>query len=179
MSNAILSLPDEQPAGISLTALTSEPMAVLCPLAHRLAGRKSVRLSELGEEPFIDHPVGWGTRMSVQRTFSAAGLRRRVAFEVGDTPSVVNLVRHGLGVAVLPRSIVYEHEGVRFVPIRGRAPLWEVSLALPSNRPASAAARAFVDALAGSAQPTRPADPPSRWASAEVGDQIGDRVDDP
>jgi DNA-binding transcriptional LysR family regulator len=147
---AIVSLPDQHPAGISLTGLTSEPMALVCPPGHRLAGRRSVRLSELGEVPFIEHPAGWGTRMSVDRAFAAAGIERQVAFEVADTPSVINLVRNGLGLAFLPRSLVAGSDDVRFVALRGRAPVWEVSLALPSNRPVGAAARAFSE-LAGAA----------------------------
>ena len=86
-----------------------------------------------------------GTRTSIDRSFSAAGVQREVAFEVGDTASGVNLVRHGLGVAFLPPSIVADYERVALVPVRGRSPLWEISLATPTNRPVSAAARAFAD----------------------------------
>lgn len=141
---AVVSLPDAQPAGIALSAMTSEPMVLVTPPAHRLARRRSVRLADLSGQPFIDHPSGWGTRMSVDRAFSAAGIARAVAFEVGDTPSVVTLVRHGLGVAVLPPSIISDPVGVALVALRGR-PLWEVSLALPANRPVTAAARAFAE----------------------------------
>jgi DNA-binding transcriptional LysR family regulator len=86
--------------------------------------------------------------MSIDRSFSAAGLQRQVEFEVGDTPSVVNLVRHGLGVALLPPSMVVDSDRVVMVPVRGRSPLWEISLATPTNRPVSAAARAFAAASA-------------------------------
>ncbi len=146
MDLAILSLPERYPAGISLTPLTSEAMILVCPVGHRLAARKSIRLPELRDEQFIDHPRGWGTRTSIDRSFSAAGVQRQVAFEVGDTASVVNLVRHGLGVAFLPPSIVADSERVALVPVRGRSTLWEISLATPTNRPVSAAARAFADA---------------------------------
>ena len=131
-----------------MTLLTREAMVLVCAPEHRLAKRKSVRISELGGEPFIDHPGGWGTRAAVDRTFATAGVRRRVAYEVGDTPSVVNLVANDLGVAFLPPSIVPPGDDVRLVPVRGQAPQWEISLAVPSNRPLTAAARAFADAAA-------------------------------
>ena len=143
---AILSLPERQPAGISLRPLASEQMVLVCPPVHRLASRKSVRLSELRDEPFIDHPSGWGTRMSTDRAFADARVQRSVAYEVADTPSILDLVRHGLGIAVLPPSLVPDTNEVRIVPIRGRSPVWEISLATPANRPISAAARAFADA---------------------------------
>jgi DNA-binding transcriptional LysR family regulator len=143
---AVLSLPDRGHAGISMTLLTREAMVLVCAPEHRLAKRKSVRISELGGESFIDHPGGWGTRAAVDRSFTTAGVRRRVAYEVGDTPSVVNLVAHDLGVAFLPPSIVSPGHDVRLVPVRGKAPQWEISLAVPSNRPLTAAAQAFADA---------------------------------
>jgi len=143
---AILSLPDRRPAGISTTPLAREPMVLVCAPEHRLAKRKSIRISELGGESFIDHPAGWGTRAAIDQSFATTGVRRQVAYEVGDTPSIVNLVRHGFGVAFLPPSIVPPGENVRFVPVRGKGPQWEISLALPSNRPVTVAARAFADA---------------------------------
>jgi DNA-binding transcriptional LysR family regulator len=145
---AVLSLPERGHAGISMTLLSREAMVLVCAPEHRLAKRKSVRISELGGESFIDHPGGWGTRAAIDRIFATAGVRRQVAFEVGDTPSVVNLVAHGLGVAFLPPSIVPPGDNVRLVPVRGKAPQWEISLAVPSNRPLTAAARAFADAAA-------------------------------
>lgn len=156
---AILSLPDNGPAGISITRLASEAMMLICAPEHPLAKRRSVRISELGGELFIDHPTGWGTRAAIDRSFAGAGVRRQVAYEVGDTPSVINLVDHGLGVALLPPSIVPPGENIRLVPLRGNTPQWEISIALPSNRPPTAAARAFADAAASAtprhAQPSK------------------------
>jgi DNA-binding transcriptional LysR family regulator len=145
---AILSLPDRRPMGVSTTRLAREAMMLVCAPEHRLAKRKSVGISELGGEPFIDHPEGWGTRVAIDQSFASAGVRRRVVFEVGDTLSVVNLVRHGFGVGLLPPSIVPVGEGLRLVPVRGKAPHWEISLGVPSNRRLTAAARAFADAAA-------------------------------
>jgi DNA-binding transcriptional LysR family regulator len=143
---AVLSLPGGQPPGIALTPLASEPMKLVCPEGHRLAKRRSIRLPELADERFVDHPSGWGTRTSTDRAFSAAGIVRTVVFEVGDTGSVVNLVRHGLGVALLPPSLFVDTDGLSLIPVRGDVVLWEISLALPANRPVSAAAHAFAQA---------------------------------
>jgi DNA-binding transcriptional LysR family regulator len=143
---AILSLPAGRHPGIALTPLASEPMVLVCSTHHPLARRTSVRIAELTDEAFIDHPDGWGTRIATDRWFAASGVQRRVAFEVGDTPSVVNLVRHGLGVAFLPPSIVGSGDDAALVPVRGHRLNWEISLAVPTNRPPTAAARAFADA---------------------------------
>ena len=44
----------------------------------------------------------WGIRISTDRAFADAGIDRRVAFEVNDMPTLLDLVAHGLGVALLP-----------------------------------------------------------------------------
>jgi DNA-binding transcriptional LysR family regulator len=146
MDLAFLSLPERRPAAVALTPLATEEMALVCSADHPMAARKAVQLQTVADEQFIDHPPGWGTRDSIDRAFAAARLQRLVAFEVNDTPSMLNLVRNGLGVAILPPSLMLEPEAVRVVPIRGHAPLWEVSLATPNNRPLTAAARALVAA---------------------------------
>jgi DNA-binding transcriptional LysR family regulator len=142
---AILSLPERAPTGVALEPLGSEQMAFVCSPEHPLATRRTVQLGDVADEPFIDHPTGWGTRASVDQAFAAARHQRTVAFEVGDTLGMLSLVRHRLGVAILPPSLVRDSDAVRVVPLRGRAPLWEVSLATATNRPPSAAARAFVE----------------------------------
>jgi DNA-binding transcriptional LysR family regulator len=142
---AILSLPGRAPAGVALEPLAREQMALVCAPQHPLASRRSVRLGEVADEPFIDHPTGWGTRASVDQAFAAARQQRTVAFEVGDTLGMLSLVRHRLGVAILPPSLVRETDAVCVIPLRGPAPRWEVSLATATNRPPSAAARAFVE----------------------------------
>jgi DNA-binding transcriptional LysR family regulator len=142
---AILSLPERAPAGVALEPLGSEQMAFICAPQHPLATRRTVRLADVAGEPFIDHPTGWGTRASVDQAFAAARHQRTVVFEVGDTLGMLSLVRHRLGVAILPPSLVREADGVRVVPLSGRELRWEVSLATATNRPPSAAARAFAE----------------------------------
>jgi DNA-binding transcriptional LysR family regulator len=142
---AILSLPERAPAGVALEPLGSEQMAFVCAPQHPLATRTTVRLGEVADEPFIDHPTGWGTRTAVDQAFAGARLQRTVAFEVGDTLSMLSLIRQRLGVAILPPSLVRATDGVRLVPLSGGEPRWEVSLATATNRPPSAATQAFVE----------------------------------
>ena len=129
-----------------MTALTREAM-VLGLRAGAPAGKTEVG-ADLRARWRVVHrsPGGWGTRVAIDRSFAAAGVRRHVAYEVGDTPSVVHLVAHDLGVAFLPPTLVAPSDNVRLVPVRGKPPQWEISLAIPSNRPLTAAARAFADA---------------------------------
>jgi DNA-binding transcriptional LysR family regulator len=149
---AIVAWPGAPPRGVRLITLVREPMVLVCPPGHRLAGRASIDLADLAAEPLVDYPPGWGVRMAVDRAFAAAGVERRTGLEVGDTQTVVDLVAHGLGPAILPEWVGRRGRGIRLVPFRRRAPLWEESVVTPEDGPAGPAAAAFCDALLAAAR---------------------------
>ncbi|HUN37810.1 MAG TPA: LysR substrate-binding domain-containing protein, partial [Trebonia sp.] len=97
-------------------------------------------------ERFIDFPVGWGTRASVDRAFEQAGVRREIAVEVSDVPTAVELVRAGFGCALLSQSLTAGARPVVLRPLEP-SPLFEVSLVTPTGRRMSAAAAALLDLL--------------------------------
>ncbi len=137
---------------LTITDLVSEPIRLACPPGHRLAGRKAVRLAELADETFIDVPPRWGSRLSTDRLFAELGLRREVTIEVGDVATVTELVRAGLGVAlVAPSSAPAEARG-QLVDVRP-FPAFTVSMVTARDRPLSAVAARFAEltsaALAG------------------------------
>ena len=143
---ALVALPGQAPAGLRLQPLTEEPLVVIAAPGHPLAGRRGVTLAQLAEEDFVDFPPGWGNRTVADRAFAAAGLDRRVPFEVTEFPSAAGLVRHGLGIAFMPRSAA-DLAGLAEIGLDGPALLWRVSVATPTARRLSAAARAFVAEL--------------------------------
>jgi DNA-binding transcriptional LysR family regulator len=82
--------------------------------------------------------------MASARAFAAADLQRRVAFEVNDTASVVAYVREGLGIALLPPSLVAGVPGVVAIPIVGDPAVFEASLATRAEEEQTAATRALI-----------------------------------
>jgi DNA-binding transcriptional LysR family regulator len=50
-----------------------------------------------------------------------------------------------MGVALVPRWVGTNERPVALVPLRGRAPKWEVSLVTPRNDATSAAGRALAE----------------------------------
>jgi DNA-binding transcriptional LysR family regulator len=141
---AFVAVPHSIRAEVELTPLSSEAMVFVCAADHPLAGRRRVRLVDLAEEPFVDLPVDWGTNMASARAFAAADLQRRVAFEVNDTASVVAYVREGLGIALLPPSLVAGVPGVVAIPIVGDPAVFEASLATREEAEQTAATRALI-----------------------------------
>lgn len=88
----------------------------------------------------MDFPPSWGTRDLADRVLAAAGVERRVALEVTDVHSLLDLVAVDLGVALVPSSFRVKTDRVRFIPLDGDVPTWEtVSITADPPSPAAAA----------------------------------------
>jgi DNA-binding transcriptional LysR family regulator len=141
---AFAGLPMGYPKGLAVRTLAAEEMLLACPPDHPLARRRRIALPELDGELFVDYPPGWGTRVSVDRLFAEAGLHREIAVEVGDIPTVSELVRAGFGFAFVSPSTLPDPRLLVLRPVRPH-PEFTVSLVTSTTRPASAAARALID----------------------------------
>lgn len=101
--------------------LLSETTVVAMPHDHRLAGRESVTVLDLADEPLIvperdSRPHSHDLTMKL---FLDAGLPARVAQIAEEKHTIVNLVSSGLGLAVVPRWSSRMGVGnVSFIPIR-------------------------------------------------------------
>ena len=141
---AFVSPPGPRPAGIDLLPLGSAPMDLIVPARHRLAGLSSVPITELAGETFVDYPAGYGTRAVADRAFARAGLDRHVALEITNTTQAADFVRHGLGIALLPRFAIPRRKDLRRLPVTGADLTWPLALATPAARRPGAAARALI-----------------------------------
>jgi DNA-binding transcriptional LysR family regulator len=141
---AFVSMPGPRPAGITLTDLTTSVLDLVVPTDHPLAKRRTVPIAELAGLGFVDCPVGYGNRTVADRAFAAASVPRRVAIEITDLATGVAYVRNGLGVALLPRFALGKAENVATLTVDDADLDWPMSLAAPSERTPSAAARAMI-----------------------------------
>ncbi|GIF16588.1 LysR family transcriptional regulator [Actinoplanes teichomyceticus] len=141
---AFVSLPGPPPPGIRLIDLAHAPLDLVLPADHPLAGRPTVPITDLTDLDFIDSPPGYGNRAVADRAFAAAGVRRRVTIEISDIGTGADFVRHGLGVALLPRFLLTGVTGVAVREVTGADLRWPLSLAVPADRAPGAAARALI-----------------------------------
>lgn len=98
------------PSGMVVEPLREMPFRVFLAADHRFAGRASVALSELADEPFIDTAHGFGNRMILDAALDRLGIRRRIVAEMNDMPAVIRFASAGLGVGVVPDTGV-RHDG--------------------------------------------------------------------
>jgi DNA-binding transcriptional LysR family regulator len=140
---AFASPPAGHHSNLDVRTIATEEMLLACPPDHHLARRRRVALSELAGERFVDYPPGWGTRISVDRLFADAGMHRDIEVEVGDIPTIAELVRAGFGFAFISPSTL---PGMRDLVLQHVRPHPEFSVALvtPTTRLMSAAANTFI-----------------------------------
>ncbi|WP_052317280.1 LysR family transcriptional regulator [Corynebacterium terpenotabidum] len=102
---AMQAAPDVNNRQIEQIPLLDDPLDVLLPADHPLAGRSSVRLEELAADPWVaDHP-GTTYRALFTTAFTAAGATPRIVHEVADWVSSMEIVSRGLGVGLVPRLV--------------------------------------------------------------------------
>ena len=98
----ILGQPPEELEAIAEPFLEN-PLVVLAPINHPLAGKKNITLERLAEEPFLLREPGSGTRMAAERLFDEHGLTIKVRMELGSNEAIKQAIVGGLGISVLSR----------------------------------------------------------------------------
>ena len=144
---AFVALPGGGPPGLELIPLAREPIMLAVAARHRLAKSADIELAALGDETLVDLPPGWGIRMAVDRSFAAAGVTRTIAYEVNETATMVEFIRDGLAIGMLPRSHVETNGDIACVPIRDHPPQFQTAIAIPANRRLTAATRAMLETI--------------------------------
>jgi DNA-binding transcriptional LysR family regulator len=89
------------------------------PEQHRIAGDGTVRLGELRDEDFVAYDMPESVvNAAVSQACLAAGFLPRRAHRVAETSVMLTLVAAGLGIALLPESVLaLRVAGVRFVTV--------------------------------------------------------------
>jgi len=137
----------DQP-GLTVTTLTSEAVLLGCLPEHPLARRAFVSVGELAGEAFVDYTPGWGTRTVADQLFARAGVERSIGIEVGDGSVHAALVRAGLGLTILPESMIAD-AGLVGVPLRPAA-TFSMAYIVAADRPLSPVTQAFTDLVTSS-----------------------------
>jgi DNA-binding transcriptional LysR family regulator len=130
----------------------TDSLAFVVSPKHRLAKRREVPISELGDEIFVAHNVLSPYRDIVLRAFQERGVRLNMDIEMPTVEMIRWMVEENQGVAFLPRMCVdQEIAEKRLVAVR--VPEVEVErkiyLVQPSRRAVSYAAEAFLKLVIG------------------------------
>jgi DNA-binding transcriptional LysR family regulator len=142
----------------SYIPLVAEPLRLLVPAGHPLAGRRAVSLAEVAGERWIQ---GWGDVGDVTDMLAAlSGFRPRVACRSSDYRFMSALVAAGVGVALVPSLALTGSPLVRDLQITPQ-PTRYIGAWLPRRHRPHPAAERLLAALRARALtiPTTPAGP--------------------
>lgn len=81
--------------------LMPNPLCLVAPASHPLAGQTAITLSQLASSRFVLRERGSGTRMATDRTFKQHGFAPANWLELGSNEAIRESVASKLGVAVL------------------------------------------------------------------------------
>jgi DNA-binding transcriptional LysR family regulator len=119
--------------------LLEEELVVIAPLDHQLARSKRVRVERLAGEPLVTYGAGSALRDALL----ALVPNGRVIAEANDLGTVRELTARGLGVTLMPRSVVASHgDRLAIRPLSPRHAL-PVSLIWRARERPTPAAEAF------------------------------------
>ena len=137
----VVSLPIK---GLDAVVIGDQDMVAVVPEDQRLAGFDEIGYAELAKEPFIRSTGGCAeVFMPVAQRI---GVEFDVAFEAREMSAVLEIVRAGLGVSILPSAGLPElPDGVVVRPL---VPKTVRQLGVAVSASASAPARAFLEQIA-------------------------------
>lgn len=128
--------------------LLEDRLVLLVPEAHPLARAEVIDLSRTAAEPWICAPVGEASRVAFDRVMGGAGIEPSNRWEFQGLATMVALVAHGVGIALVPALAVPDPppDGVR-VRVLESLPSRSVDALVRSSAQRRPALRAALSAL--------------------------------
>lgn len=122
--------------GIALHQIVNEPMKVVLPAKHALAGHRRLALSQLAEESFVLMPREASPTLhsEILSACHEAGFEPRLGQPAPQLSSVVSLVSAEFGISIVPASVSQiRAEGVVYIDIAGSSVKTRLALASREN----------------------------------------------
>jgi len=82
-------------------AFVRNPLVVIAPPDHPLAGKKNISIIDLQSEPFVVREPASGTRAALERLFEQCRITPIIQVEIADNEAIKEAVAAGLGLSVV------------------------------------------------------------------------------
>jgi molybdate transport repressor ModE-like protein len=130
-------------SGLDWTPVQADPLRVVLPRAHPLAGRSALHLAELSGERWV---LGCAKTLGLLRHYAGlAGFEPRVSCGATDYLFAQSLVVAGVGVALVPQIALTDDPALVSVPLEPPSPSRHIGVA--TSRRHRGAAQPYVDTL--------------------------------
>lgn len=135
-------------SGFSTEVFSKAPYIAAVPRGHPLADRSVVEPKDLKQVPLIYWTSFLPARHRIDQVLHAADVKVEAAYETTYSAAAYEMVKQGMGVAIIDpyTAILQQDERAVLIPFRPTVS-FNVGLLRPKSRPASAAAEALLTFL--------------------------------
>ena len=133
---------------IELRPILENPLVVVAPSNHPLAGKTNIAIKELATEPFIFREAGSGTRSVVEHFLAENRVAVDVAIELSSNEAIKQAIAGGLGISVLSQhSLDLETQNglLTILNVEGFPIHRHLYVIYPNGKQLSVAAQTFLD----------------------------------
>lgn len=116
---------------LMIRVIWREPLVVVLPENHRLAGQAEIPLQALADEPFLQVPryLAPGFYDLFIRVCAQAGFFPKIVQEARTTQTIVSLIAVGMGVSLVPASLQsLQRTGVVYRPLEPPEPTTDLAV---------------------------------------------------
>lgn len=143
----------QAPEGLDVEAVPfmQNPLVVIAPSDHPLAGERNIAPARLANEPFIMREQGSGTRLAAERFFEEQGVKVKTRMTLGSNEAVKQAVAGGLGLAILSQhTLTLDESSGAFavLDVKGFPLLRQWYAVYPKGKRVSDVTRAFIEHIA-------------------------------
>jgi DNA-binding transcriptional LysR family regulator len=98
---------------LDVERVSSEPLLAVMPGDHPLAAKSAINVGDLDQQPFVMYAADEGRFFyeCIAGLFAMTGVTPRYVYHLGQTHTIVSMVKAGLGLAIVPASAQQLHTG--------------------------------------------------------------------
>jgi len=113
---------------VSCLELVQERLFAVVGEKHPLQHEEEVTLQQLAGSSFLILKDGHCFRDDTLSAFRAADVKPRIVFESGCFLTILNMVKAGMGISVMPEMAVDPTPGCKYIPINSERPIRTIGL---------------------------------------------------
>lgn len=115
---AVLRLPISDPR-VEIRGVVSDPLLVVLPTSHRLAGLAEIELAAIADEPQVIFPREFAPDYYdlIQGLFQGIGVRLPVSQIAEDTQTHFGLISGGFGIGLFPHTSRLRYQDIAMIPL--------------------------------------------------------------
>ena len=138
---------EQQSNDLDLIPLVQEKMVLCVAANHPWAGRKSIAIEDLQDQPMVLYESGYFIRSKLDALCRETGTTLNLRLQTNFLPLLMRMVKQGIGMTVGLQMLAQQEPGIAGIPILGDTSV-DMALAKRKGRAISRANQAFLDWVA-------------------------------